>query len=540
MTTRSRLVYVPALPWDANMLMPQHRLAAIAGALRAHGHESSILDVGTLGALERMACVAGLGPGHTEESPRPGLLPWPRRGAERRRQAMLEAALDARAVEVARAVLGVARPDFVVFLVERAADLCEARRTGARLRAWAPEVAQIVAGAYAGTHARALVERDGFDAVLVGDAELGALALADRVADRAVWPRLPNVVAKDHRGLAAGGPDPSADWAALGAPDYSRAAYPALAGGEKFRLLTLEHSRGRHHAPNHQPQLGLGMRQVRVKTPAAMADEVARWADREGFRAFHFLGEATPAAQVDSLGYELLARCLRVAYSRAAHVRHLDPGTVRALARSGCRALGFRIDTGSQRLLEDFYGHDFGVSQTLGVLAACQGAGLFVATDWTFPCPNDDEHTREETLRVLTLGRPQAATLHTARCLPGSMWALQPAQFGFAPDAARRDGADMPPAMRGWSRSRVARERAWMHDRMAELGVAEGLGERAGLVARLAGHSGGEAAWHAALNEALRRMDAAAAAAMVAAFNSQASARVARRTLHAHVAAAGN
>lgn len=550
MKTRCRLVYVPALPWDAGTLLPQHRLAALAGALHASGHEAAILDWGTVSGLERMACVAGIGPDRGDEPPA-GRAPWARSLAARRRRAALDAALEARAVEVGRAALGLARPHFIVFLIERPEDLAEARRVALRLRAWAPEVPLLLTGAHVDRHAAILVEGGDFDAALVGDTELGLLALAGCPDDRAKWARLPNLITRDARGYANGTADPASGWEGIDTPDYANAHYAALAGNEKFRLFTLEHSRGRHHVPNHLPQTALAMRQVRSKTPAAIADEVARWNQREGCRAFHFLGEATPGAQVDGLGYELLARGQRVFYSREAHVRHLDPGTARVLARSGCCALDFQLDSGSQRLLEDFYGHDFGVSQAIAVLAACQDAGQFVGTGWLYPCPRDDRHSREETVRVLALGRPQAARFAPAQCLPGSVWALQAADFGFTLDRARHARwvrGLLPPgepctAMRGWSPGLVALEQVWMRERMAELDVAPAMTARDGLLARLAGHAGAEAAWHADLTGALARLDVAKVAAMLADFNAAATlpvSRIARRPLHAYVAAAGN
>jgi hypothetical protein len=550
MMTRSRLVYVPALPWDAETLLPQHRLAALAGALQAAGHEATILDWGTLGGLERLACVAGLGPDRDAPESR-ARTPWGRSAVVRRRAAALEAALEARAVEVGRAVLGVSRPELVVFLIQRPLDVAEARRVARRLREWAPEVVQVVTGAHVDAHATTLMQGGDFDVALIGEAELGLLGLAAAWGQRSAWGRIPNLVTRDARGYAGGHAESAPDWTGMGTPTYDGGVYAALAGEEKFKLITLEHSRGRHHVPHALPQAGLLMRQVRTKTPAMLADEVARWSQQGGYRVFHFLGESTPASQVDGLGYELLARCLRVFYSRSAQVRHLDPGTLRALARSGCCAVGMGLDSGSQRLLEDFYGQDFSVSRAVAVLAGCQDAGLFVSTQWTYPCSQDDRHTREETLRVMALARPQAARFQAAQCIPGSLWALQADHYGFTLDRARHARwvrglaaeHDTGTALRGWSSGQVRQEQAWMRERMAEVGVVPGLTERHGMLARFAGEAGAEGAWVGAVNEALRTLDVARVAGEVARFNAGATvpvSRIARRPLHAYVAAAGN
>jgi hypothetical protein len=544
MKTRSRLVHVPALPWRAETLMPQHRLAALAGALVDHGHATQILDWGGLSALERLACAAGMAP-EVSRGARRGLGLLRSLTGERRQRAMLETGLRARAVEVARAVLSVQRPDFVVFLADRRADLLEARRCGALLREWAPEVVQVVAGAHVEEHTTAVVELAGFDAALTGDTELGMLALAEAIRDRKRWDRLPNVAATDARGYAMNNPEIAHDWSALGTPNYDRAIYPAMAGNEKIKLLSVEHSRGRHHVPHGVPEPALCMRQVRTKPVTALGEEVARLVKRGGFRAFHFLGEATPAAQVDGLGYELMARCLHVYYSRDGHVRHLDPGTVQSLAKSGCTALGFRLDSGSQRLLEDFYGHDFGVSQAESVMRACREEEIFLSTGWTYPCPQDDRHTREETVRLLRRCRPDAAWVHRVRCPTGSAWALRSNDFGCAADpvrvarwaaasSAEPAGTLAPLVMAGWKPSRVAAEREWLFAQMEALGIGAQLSARDGLVARLAGFAGEEAVYHARLRQALATYDLATAHALVASFNEAATVTVNRIRLRPH------
>lgn len=543
MKTRSRLVHVPALPWNAETLMPQHRLAALAGALVDHGHETQILDWGGLGALERLACAAGMAP-ETGSASRRGLGLLRAMTGERRQRAMLETALRARAVEVARAVLPVQRPDFVVFLAERRADLIEARRCSALLREWAPEVVQLVTGSHVENHTTAIVELAGFDAALTGDAELGMLALAEAFRDRKRWDRLPNVVATDARGYAMSNPEIAHDWSALGQPKYDRSLYPAMSGNEKLKLLSVEHSRGRHHVPFGVAEPPLCLRQVRTKSVVLLGDEVARLAKRGGFRAFHFLGEATPAAQVDGMGYEIMARCLRIFYSREGHVRHLDPGTVQSLARSGCTSLGFRLDTGSQRLLEDYYGHDFGVSQAEAVLRSCRAEEIFLSTGLTYPCAQDDRHTREETVRLLRRCQPDAAQIHRLRCPTGSAWALRPGEFGCVADPARLArwaaaspgelaDAVAPVTMPGWKPARVASEREWMFAQLLELGIGAQLSARDGLVARLAGFAGEEAVYHARLRQALASFDVATAHELVSAFNEAATLAVNRIRLRA-------
>jgi hypothetical protein len=141
-----------------------------------------------------------------------------------------------------------------------------------------------------------------------------------------------------------------------------------------------------------------------------------------GARAFHFTGEAAPASHVSAVAHELMRRGMSTIYTRASSISHAVPATFPALYSSGCVALSFPIDTGSQRLLDTYYGRDFTVTDVERILRCTRSIGMQAIAGFTYPAPADDYHTRAETLRIIERNKPHAAPVSFPSVRPGSRW----------------------------------------------------------------------------------------------------------------------
>lgn len=505
MSTRSLLVYAPWVPCQLEALMPQHVLAALAGALVADGHETEILDYGTLRGLRTLARpgVRAAGTQMADSGVTPQKHNWRSWWLDRQIRslnAVLAEAVSAHHMAVALQIADRGALDFMVYLLNTRGDVAAAASIAGTVRQWCPNLPQLVVGPFAERHAGLLLsERGEFDGALTGDIELGIREWAPVSGRRHAWREASSLVYREDGGIVRTPVRRVPSLEALPAPCYDRPVYPALAGGEKLHLYTVEQSRG-----DSSPGCGKGASRfgpVRVRGSKDTLASLQRLMRLHGAMAFHIAGSGTPSAQCDCLAYDLVAFGKPVRYSRSTGIRHIDPATTRALYSSGCRAAEVRADTGSQRLLDDFYGSGFGVTRMEEALRACRRAGLYTALRLTYPCPQDDYHTHAETLRLLQRCKPDSVAVAPAEPEEGSMWLQRAPSFGFRADWSRygkwagaRDlrPAWAPPAvlflpyrMAGWSTQGIARGYSGFCEDVAAMGIAHDVGARAALLAAM-------------------------------------------------------
>ncbi len=192
-----------------------------------------------------------------------------------------------------------------------------------------------------------------------------------------------------------------------------------------------------------------------------LADRVAALQSRHRAAGFHFIAAGPAAAAPETLCREILARRLRVLYSREAHPGDTPSRAFAALRLSGCTAIEYCVRSGSQRLLDEHYRHPISVSRTEGQLRASAFSGIFTVAHFTYPCPEDDYHTQAETLRLIERSRPNAV------------------KVGLMPG--------VPPSVR------QLRDKSRLLALIEELGISTAVSAKMALMAALAGHAGQEA-----------------------------------------------
>jgi len=362
--------------------MPQRRLAASAGCLIGAGHETRIWDYGTVEAIRRYSTPGFRAAAKEMSADWEG---WCIGGGEVRTssyrdirafRALASECEARRCREIASAVASEAHLDFVAFLVNRREDFRTARRVAELLREERPEVCRVVLGPYIDLYGSVALAADAvFDCGCAGDYELSLAALSEHIDRRDHWSSIPDILYRTSSGIQYTGRDGDMDLDFFAAPCYESAVYPAAHTAGKLRLFALEHSRGLHHSGNYRPGEEEGIRPVRVRSASGMCDEMEGLLRLFGARAYHVHGVSTPAAQVDVLSQEILSRRLKVRYSRSGHIFCAGVAAYPLLALSGCSAVEFRVDTGSQRLLEDFYAHDFGGTDVERAFRTSRDAG---------------------------------------------------------------------------------------------------------------------------------------------------------------------
>lgn len=460
MRIKAALMHVPGLPLRMEDLMPQRTLAAMASSLKRAGVEVQIVDLGT------PECAMAASP-------------------------LAVAAITECATQEA---LATGAPQIVVLNISRRKDVLPARVVARRIRGEAPECKVFIAGPYAESYGEVLVREERcFDAAVLLDPELALTEAAALLRVGASLDACANLVmlrdGVPHRGKRS----VLRSLDELPLPDYSAAVYPVLYQGMKLHLFDVEHTRGGEANPIG-PTAPWSLPPLRVKSPSVCVreiDHIRHFAPSAG--TFQFTGSAAPAQAVEHLCYELRSLDRPVRYGRDVQIAGFEHLSPHSLYASGCRVLRFTIHSGSQRLLEDFYGQSFKVSEAERVLQRAQRARLTRIADFTFPVPHDDRHTRAETVRLLSRTMPEAVTVSAPELRPESTWRDWQEAYGFdVEEAAYREwvacGCDepaLPFQMRGWNAVEVQRERSLLLHEVQDLGIYEGLSAHEGLMARV-------------------------------------------------------
>lgn len=463
MNRKTCLVHVPGHPLRMDDLMPQSLLARLAAVLLQEGVPVSIVDTGEPESIVDPACV---------EASRSAFLP----GVER----ALREALSS-------------EPALVVLQVLHRKDVPSVRQTAALVKKHRPETCVLLTGGYAEAYGPVLVEADAnLDAAILYDPEV-VLAEWGSSPDDKPLSEYPNLAMMRDGQTRRGRRALARQLDRLPLPDYSSATYPAIYQGKKLHLFEIEHVRGGGGAPLG-PIAPWSAMPLRVKSPSVCVREI------EHIRhcvptaaALHFSGAGASAQAIEHLCYELRGLDRPVRYSRDAQVGEMETLSPHSLHASGCRVLRMPLYTGSQRLLEDFFGQSHGVSQAERALQRAQRAQLFRIAEFTYPVPHDDHHTRAETLRLISRVMPEAVSVAPAELRPESVWSDWQEAYGFqidehayrawvAPDSVMNPGVQ-PYRMAGWTKERMLSERDGLLQDAASLGVYAGMSACEGLVA---------------------------------------------------------
>jgi hypothetical protein len=301
-------------------------------------------------------------------------------------------------------------------------------------------------------------------------------------------------------------------------PAYDPAIYPSLYAGGKLHQFTVSGNAKR------------------------IVAEISHCQQLVPSRTFHVEDRGGLAAARD-LASEVMGCRLDVWYSRRLRPGHGAEGIASLLEVSGCRCADFLLMSGSQRLIEDFFGMTHGVSQARSSLRAYRAAGIFTSLELVYPCPWDDHHTRAETLLFLDQTLPDAVKVDFPELRYGGRWTDAPEDFGFqaakggmARWAAACDAPQFLPGPsprpyrmgEGGGRREDADQDSLLAEAKARGAVPDMTAQEA-LIAKVAGWDGREKAWKHVIERALATGDFAGLSEHIKVFNRHAG-RSARKS----------
>lgn len=433
MKTRSILLYFPGYPFEIKTLTPSRQIASLAGSLLDQGHETLVLDYGTVSTVDRL--VAGKPSRHIEKladdlmeaapaNPLQTLhMLWHMRCADR----AFREQRAAYALEIAEQLALRRGIHFAAFMMNTVEDVISTLAVVLPLRKRCPRL-RIVGFGQMATHfcEHLLQKENGFDCLCLDDPETALVTLAERIDIPDLWPHLPNIVSARGGRTWMSPRDASTSLSTFPAPAYEPDVYPALKADQKIRVFTIDEYSA---SPAGETP--------RVRSVASVCNEMWRIGTLFGARAFHFSAESAPASHISAVAHELLRRGMSTVYTRSCSIESAVPATFPVLYSSGCAAMSFPVVTGSQLLLDSFYGRNFTIADVERVLRCSKSIGMFTIARFTYPCPADDYHTRAETLRVIERTKPHAAPVGYSGIVPGARWDEDALPCGHVTDKFR-------------------------------------------------------------------------------------------------------
>ena len=440
--TRSLLVRFPGFVFHPQALCPDRTLAQLAACLLREGHLTQIRDYGTVQTVDRLFPEHVREPGRDVvdrffcDSPVNPLLAlhtlwrmWSAAHAFRARRNEV-------CGEVAADLIRESDLDFILFHLEASEDLLPAAQVALQVRAQSPGVLLAACGSLVqGVPEPIPGELRAFDCLFARENELSIVEWAEAARNRGAWRHIPNLVFRMN-GQTFRTSRKASDLGDLPFPAYEPETYPALEDGSKLKLFEIEDSRGCETQCFSCPSSTHEDGRVRTKPVSGVCDEIRHLERLHGAHAYDFLGTCPGPVHLAALAQALIRSGLDIAYIRNFTSTFAFPEVFELLKASGCQAVSFQIDTGSQWMLEDYFGRAARITQIEEMIRAARAAGLFSLVRLTFPTPVDDYHTREETLRLLDRTRPDAAPVDLPNVQPQSVWFQQAGRFGFGLDGA--------------------------------------------------------------------------------------------------------
>lgn len=446
------LVSFGGYPYTPSSLTPDNGLANLAGALVEEGCEPHILDFGTVSTMRRLF------PAQLTETLRPAaqaMLGGGGGGPDEegvRRLRAIDAALTAHQREQMHAIAGevaaevrARRPDFVGLKLWNGDGFTGSVIIAEHLRAQFPDLPIYGGGPQASWWRDAIFRRTrAFTALLDGEGEAAIRRLAQHAQGRADLADIPGVI---YREGSVPRHVPRADGIKLDdlpEPVYDEAAYPAMAGDEKIKVIVIDDSRGCPHRCGfcaHPVESG---RRLRTASATKLVERMATIRARHGITAFRFSGSSTPGRLMAEVADEIIARGLEISFTCFGHFSSARPDHFQRMAQAGLQAIFFGIESGCQEVLDRAVGKDLDLARVRETVRAAQAAGIFVVASMMVPLPFDTEETLRESLEFLREVRPDSVPVQFPGVIPHTPWWDDPAAYGleFDPEEYTEVGLD--------------------------------------------------------------------------------------------------
>lgn len=435
---RVLLVNYAGYPYCPSSLMPDNGLATLAGVLRQNGHQARILDLATVSVLRRLypewisRRVNPIARALFEEDRRP-------RWWQLAQMGVLANVLDrhqARVVnELAREVVGEARefhPDLVGFKLWNGDGFLGSVLMAKQLRRALPDVTVVAGGPQVDYFEHHILDyTDVFDYLAYGDGEDVIAPLVEVAAGRRAPADVPNLIYRRGGQTIKTARRAVQDLDGVAFPDYSTETYPAMTGDDKLKIVVINESRGCPFGCYFciHPVKSGGV--WREESPGRVVDEIEAVMGAVGTGLFVYAGSNTSTRVAMGIAREIMDRGLDIRYACFGHARGLSRADFHTLRRSGCLAVFYGLESGSQEILDRSMNKHLKVDEARNVMSECKREGIFTIASIIYPSPFETERSRAETLKLLLEVRPDSVPVTAPGLIPGTPWHTRAAEFGF-------------------------------------------------------------------------------------------------------------
>ncbi len=424
--------------------MPDNGLANLAGALLCAGHETLVLDYGTTEniaamfpkdarALAKAAYMSAMGSIKAGE---------PFRGETLNSFALLDAKLQEvsrnRCQQIAEDIIEHVRnlrADFVGFKLWNGDGFTGTIEIAKRVKSRCTNVKVFAGGAHVDIFREKIFEAtDVFDALAFGEGEETIVQLAEFVLGKRKLADVDNVIFKENGRPVVGPARRIEDLNTLPLPCYDESVYSALSGNKKIRIAVLDESRGCPFGCYfciHPIKSGS---KLRVKNARRVVEEMNRITAEVGTRAFRYAGSATPPPLAKEIGNLIVGKRMDVSYAAFGNAQYRGTDCFEKMGRSGCKALFFGIESGSENILARHMGKKVEPARISEAIEASKKAGIFTVGSIIFPSPFETDESERQTIELLCEARPDSVLVQFPLIYPGTEWAEHPAKFGFSFD----------------------------------------------------------------------------------------------------------
>ena len=150
-----------------------------------------------------------------------------------------------------------------------------------------------------------------------------------------------------------------------------------------------------------------------------------------GSRCFIYSGSNTSARVAIDIAQELLKERLDVRYGCFGHVRSIGQADFELLRRSGCEAIFYGLESGSERILREAFNKPLDLAEAERVIRQTKEAGICAIASVIYPAPFEDAESRRDTLEFLRRVRPDSVPVTIPGMIPGTPWEKDPEKYGF-------------------------------------------------------------------------------------------------------------
>jgi radical SAM superfamily enzyme YgiQ (UPF0313 family) len=437
MATNSLLVNYVGYPLIISSLIPDDGTASLAACLKAEGHETKIFDYSTVDTIERLF------PYQYKEQLEEiiGKITKDLESSITPDQELMNNfySLDSKITafhkektkEIASEIYDYTRKndiDFIGFKLWLGEGFAGSMEIAKELKKQNPKLKIFAGGPQVDWFHELIFEiTDSFDAIAYGEGEETIVQLAEYVEGKKKIEKIPNLIFKRNGNITTTPMKRIENMNELPFPLYDSETYPAIRDDNKIKIILLDESRGCPNSCNfciHPIKSG---RKWRTKTPKRIADEMEDIIKKYGTNVFRFAGSNTPPFLHKNTAEEILQRNLKVTYSGFGHVGGMHNENYETLKKSGCHALFYGVESGSQFILENSINKKSGgkfitSGEIIEAIKKCREANLYSVASLIYPAPLETEQTRQESLETLVKANPDSAIVSLPGVVIGTEW----------------------------------------------------------------------------------------------------------------------